>query len=71
MIISVINHTNGKLTDGDVQTAVRAINRQITEDFLPYLGVRGGTSAGRQDWHEAEQTDTLRHAGRGGPLPMG
>ena len=38
MIISVINHTNGKLTDGDVQTAVRAINRQITEDFLPYWG---------------------------------
>ncbi len=38
MIISVINHTNGKLTDGDVQTAVRAINRQIAEDFMPYWG---------------------------------
>ncbi len=36
MIISVINHTNGKLSDEQVQDAVRAINRQIEEDFTPY-----------------------------------
>lgn len=36
MIISVINHTNGKLSDERVQEAIRAINRQIREDFEPY-----------------------------------
>jgi hypothetical protein len=36
MIISVINHTNGKLSDEEVQRVIRAINRQITEDFEPY-----------------------------------
>ena len=36
MIISVINHTNGQLTDEEVQGAIRAINRQIEEDFEPY-----------------------------------
>ena len=36
MIISVINHTNGQLTDEHVQVALRAINRQIAEDFEPY-----------------------------------
>lgn len=36
MIISVINHTNGQLSDEDVQRAIRAINRQIAEDFSPY-----------------------------------
>lgn len=36
MIISVINHTNGKLTDEQVQRTIRAINRQIKEDFEPY-----------------------------------
>ena len=36
MIISVINHTNGKFSDEQVQVAIRAINRQIKEDFEPY-----------------------------------
>lgn len=36
MIISVINHTNGLLKDEDVHAAIRAINRQIKEDFEPY-----------------------------------
>jgi len=35
MLISVINHTNGKLSDRVVQDAIRAINRQIKEDFEP------------------------------------
>lgn len=36
MIISVINHTHGKISDEEVQTVLRAINRQIAEDFEPY-----------------------------------
>jgi hypothetical protein len=36
MIISVINHTNGKIKDEEVQHVVRAVNRQIKEDFEPY-----------------------------------
>jgi hypothetical protein len=38
MIISVFNRTNGRLTDEAVQTAIRAINRQIEHDFAPYWG---------------------------------
>lgn len=33
MIISVINHTNGKVKDEELQQAIRAINRQIAEEF--------------------------------------
>ncbi len=36
MIISIVNHTNGEIKDEDLQTAIRAINRQIAEDFEPY-----------------------------------
>ncbi len=36
MLISVVNHTNGKLTDEQVQEGVRAVNRQVTHDFKPY-----------------------------------
>lgn len=36
MIISIINHTNGKISDEVVQGTLRAINRQIKEDFEPY-----------------------------------
>ena len=39
MIISVINHTDGKISDEAVQTAIRAINRQIRYDFEPYWGL--------------------------------
>ena len=35
MLISVINHTAGLLPDADVQVTIRAINRQIAEDFAP------------------------------------
>lgn len=42
MIISIINHTNGKIADEDLQAVIRAINRQVAEDFEPYwsLGAR-------------------------------
>lgn len=36
MIISVINHTHGKVKDDYLQRVIRAINRQIQEDFEPY-----------------------------------
>jgi hypothetical protein len=36
MIISVINHTSGKVTDAEMQSVIRSINRQIKEDFEPY-----------------------------------
>lgn len=42
MIISVINHTHDKISDEEAQRVLRAINRQIREDFEPYwsLGAR-------------------------------
>jgi hypothetical protein len=36
MIISIINQTNGKISEKDVQETLRAINRHIKEDFEPY-----------------------------------
>ena len=36
LIITIINRTNGGLADQDVQGVIRAINRQIREDFEPY-----------------------------------
>jgi hypothetical protein len=41
MIVSVINLTTGKLTDEAIQSAIRAVNRQINEDFIPYWGFGG------------------------------
>ncbi|NWF74332.1 MAG: hypothetical protein HXY51_15015 [Nitrospirae bacterium] len=41
MIISVINHTAGQVSDEEVQKAVRAINRQIREDYEPYWHIGG------------------------------
>ncbi|UUZ68692.1 hypothetical protein LP416_01750 [Polaromonas sp. P2-4] len=36
MIISIINLTNGKVSDEELQAAIRGINKQIAEDFQPY-----------------------------------
>jgi hypothetical protein len=36
MIISVINHSYGRIKDEELEFAIRAINRQIAEDFEPY-----------------------------------
>jgi hypothetical protein len=41
MIVSIINLSRGKLKDSDIQTAIRAINRQVAEDFAPYWGFGG------------------------------
>lgn len=53
MLISLVNHTNGKLKDEDVQTAIRAINRQLTFDFSPF-------------WHTRAE---MRLEGPAGPKP--
>jgi len=34
--ISVINHTGGAITDGELQETIRAVNLQIEQDFRPY-----------------------------------
>jgi hypothetical protein len=39
MIISVINHTAGLISDSELQTVLRAINHQIAEDFAPHWGM--------------------------------
>ncbi|HEX7191840.1 MAG TPA: hypothetical protein VF381_09755 [Thermoanaerobaculia bacterium] len=36
MIISVVNQTSGEISDADLLAAIRAVNRQIAEDFVPY-----------------------------------
>lgn len=36
MLISIVNHTDGKLTDAQVQGTIRAINAQIARDYRPY-----------------------------------
>ena len=41
MIISVINHAYSKVSDDELQQAIRSINRQISEDFEPYWGFGG------------------------------
>jgi hypothetical protein len=62
MIISVINHTSGKIPDKELQFAIRAINRQISEDFEPYWSL-GATlrlegRSGRQP--DAQDTSDMR-----------
>jgi len=63
MIISVINHTEGLLSDAEVQRAIRAINRQIAEDFAPVwdmsatLRLEGKSFTGR-----ASPRSDLQHA---------
>ena len=53
MLISIINHTNGKISDEELQGTIRAINRQIREDYEPY-------------WHIGAE---LRLEGRSGTKP--
>ena len=36
MVISIINCTDGTLSDEEIMQAIRAINRQIEQDFEPY-----------------------------------
>jgi hypothetical protein len=41
MLISVINQTNGEISDPDLLAAIRAINQQIAYDFAPYWNMPG------------------------------
>ncbi len=36
MIISLVNHSAGIISDEELQVVIRAVNRQIAEDFEPY-----------------------------------
>ena len=36
MIVSVINLSNGRLSDAEVHDAIRAVNRQVSEDLAPF-----------------------------------
>lgn len=53
MIISVINQSNGTVSNAEIQTVIRAINRQLKEDFKPYWSLDA----------------TLRLEGRSGTAP--
>jgi hypothetical protein len=57
MQISVINHTTGKLSDEEVLEAIRAINRQISQDFKPYWGTGAEL---RLEGHSGLQPDKQR-----------
>lgn len=39
MLISVVNHSNDTIADAELQRTIRAINRQIAEDFAPCWGM--------------------------------
>ena len=39
MLISVVNRTNGTLSDEQAQDGIRAVNRQLTFDFKPHWQV--------------------------------
>ena len=62
MIISIINHTNGRLLDEQVQSAIRAINRQITEDFAPYwsLGAQMRLEGRSKPTHSKQSLPDMR-----------
>jgi hypothetical protein len=53
MVISVINHTEGQIKDEELQVAIRAVNRQIQDDFEPHWSLGA----------------TLRLEGRSTPAP--
>lgn len=55
MIISVINHTNGAISDEEVQTTLRAVNRQIREDFETYWSLGAEL---RLEGRSSQQPDT-------------
>jgi len=54
MQISVINLTHGLLSDSEIITAIRAVNRQIQEDFAPYWNLHGQL---RLEGNSSEQPD--------------
>jgi len=59
MIISIINHSNGQVTDEQLQRAIRAINRQINEDFAPYWSMSAEL---RLEGRSTERPETIELA---------
>src|SRR5262249_32059802 len=59
MVISIVNHTNGKVSDEELEAAIRAINRQIAEDFTPYWSI---TATLRLEGRSAAQPDSAQAA---------
>jgi hypothetical protein len=59
MQISIINHTNGQVSDEELQTVIRAINRQIREDFAPYWGM---SAVLRLEGRSAQEPDHVQTA---------
>jgi hypothetical protein len=55
MIISVINFSNGLLSDKEILPVLRAINRQVKEDFEPYWSL-GATL--RLEGHTGSKPDS-------------
>src|SRR5262245_55463103 len=60
MIISVINLSGGAISDHQLHRAIRAVNRQIEEDFKPYWGfgarlrLEGKTGAKKDGFDQAD-----------------
>jgi hypothetical protein len=59
MQISVVNHTNGQISDEAVQPVLRAINRQIRDDFAPYWGM---SATLRLEGRSADEPDAMQPA---------
>jgi hypothetical protein len=57
MVISVVNHSNGQVTDEALQRAISAINRQIAEHFAPYWSM---SATLRLEGRSAEQPDKVQ-----------
>ena len=60
MIVSVINLSNGRCSDAELHEAIRAVNRQVAQDFAPYWGfggalrLEGRTSRRKGIFHQAD-----------------
>src|SRR5262245_14993678 len=60
MIVSVINLSNGRVSDKKLQDAIRAVNRQIAEDFEPHwrfggmLRLEGRTSRAKGMFRQSD-----------------
>lgn len=59
MIISIINHTDGQVTDEELQKVIRAINRQIKEDYEPHWSL---SATLRLEGRSTEEPDTVQVA---------
>jgi hypothetical protein len=59
MVISIVNHTNGQVSDEVLQGVIRAINKQISDDFEPYWSM---SAILRLEGRSADQPDQVEMA---------